>query len=312
MCRIHGVFGTRALQPRARHISTALLFTGGPDQQAWASGTIHHEGCEYHWVLGNNRLAITDLAGGDQPYRHESLQCMAVFNGEIYGHRALRSRLEGKHRFVDDCDGRVVLPLYAERGLDFPSQLDGMFAIAIIDPHHPRLVLAVDSAGIKPLYYHWDGDALYFASEIPALLELSGCPRELRPEGIDAYLTGRAIYGIQTIFRDIQRLPPGSVMTVEPGHSPRIFPYAIEPLYDEIRPVGDFAADAASLRQLLEEEVRSLLIADVPVATMNSGGLDSSIIAALAARHHPGIHSFHIRYKGNWPSDESSFAPAGR
>lgn len=312
MCRILGSFGRAAPRPGARHHASALLFAGGPDDQSHTSGTLTHQGMPYRWLIGANRLAITDPVGGDQPYREDGSDRLAVLNGQIYNHRALRAQLGSNHRFVDRCDGRVILPLYSEQGLAFPGPLDGMFAMAVFDPSRARLVLATDPVGIKPLYYHWNeaDQTLYFASEVPALLVLAGCPRELRAEGIDAYLTARALYGAQTMFRDVFRLPPGTVLVVEPGQKPRIQPYSRNPQdgNHEVMPTGDPDTDAALLRELLVEEVRSLLIADVPVATMNSGGLDSSLGTAIAARHHPGIHSFHIRYRGEWPADESGYA----
>jgi asparagine synthase (glutamine-hydrolysing) len=260
-------------------------------------------------MVGANRLAITDLVGGDQPYKNGDSTRVAVFNGEIYNHNTLRNQLSRKYNFVDHCDGRVILPLYAEMGLDFPSRMDGMFAVAVVDQHSQQLLLATDKIGIKPLFYYWSEaqKTLYFASEMPALIQLSGYSPDMLPEGIDEYLTARTVFGNKTILKDIYRLPPGTVLIAKPGQKPCIMPYST--IDDrEVMPSGVFDTDAAMLCELLKDEVSSLLVADVPVATMNSGGLDSSIVTAIAASQHPGIHSFHIKYRGKWPSDESAFA----
>ena len=312
MCRIYGYFGRENGPRRSHRRALTQLMAGGPDEQTYAMGSLPRSGTAWSWLLGSNRLAITDLMGGDQPYREDNGELTAVFNGEIYNHLSLRAKLGAKFKFIDYCDGRVILPLYTEYGLDYPRHLDGMYAIAIFDRRKQRLVLVTDPVGIKPIYYHWNDatETLYFASEIPALLELSGCPRELAPETVDAYFTARAVYGERTILKNVFRLRPGAIMVLEPGLKPAI--QNCEATVDrELLPSGDFEVDAAILRDLLDDEVRSLLMADVPVATILSGGLDSSLITAIAARHNRDLHSFHIRYdksEGQWPADESAYA----
>ena len=309
MCRIYGSFGKKPVPGKTRHIAAALMIPGGPDDQSFASGVISHTSHEYHWMLGANRLAITDLAGGDQPYTNTDSTRVAVFNGEIYNHITLRNELSRNHIFADQCDGRVILPLYAELGLEFPCRMDGMFAIAVFDRDAQQMLLATDTVGVKTLYYFWSEphETLYFASEVPTLIALSGCSPDVLPEGIDEYLTARTVYGNTTILKGICRVPPGTVLVAAPERTPCIVAYS-QPHDREVMPSGAVDTDASALIELLKEEVNSLLVADVPVATMNSGGLDSSIVTAIAARQRPGIHSVHIRYRGGWPSDESLFA----
>jgi asparagine synthase (glutamine-hydrolysing) len=207
--------------------------------------------------LGVRRLAITDVAGGSQPLRSPSGHTALVFNGEIYNHRELRAELEADgHRFGSESDGEVILGLYERHGLAFADRLDGMFAIALADLERRRLVLAVDPLGVKPLYLaEWadeDGNGDWTrvaASTVDAL------PAELHPR--------------------VRRCPPGVVRvfdaeptgTSEPGTRP------IEPAFGPQGPLLDE----------LRRSVRGQIPAEVPWAVLLSGGLDSGLIAALAA-----------------------------
>ncbi|WP_331739316.1 asparagine synthase (glutamine-hydrolyzing) (plasmid) [Streptomyces sp. NBC_00637] len=300
MCRIHGYFNAAAT-PHEMCTVAALQRHGGPD----ATGMSRAPG----WGLGYDRLAIVDLAGGQQPYGLGG-PVEAVFNGEIYNHDELRRRLgERGHVFPDRCDGNVIPALYLEYGEDFTEHLDGMYAIALVDRRGevPRLLLATDGIGMKPLYYRWDAAArsLHFASEIPALLGFGTIRTRMRDTALDAYLATRTPFGGQTMFEDIEVLAAGTTLVCDLGGTPRRrdrAPATAEP------PEQDEAA-AADVRERLREEVGRLLVADVPVALITSGGLDSSLVTALAAERGP-VHSFNIAYRGDWPFDEKHFARA--
>jgi asparagine synthase (glutamine-hydrolysing) len=262
---------------------------GGPD------GTWHTTGDR--WALGTNRLAVMDPAGGRQPYTLGAIT--VVFNGELYNHDELRRDLTAHgYTFTDRCDGSVLPALYHRHGDRFVDHLDGMYAIAIVDRRaEPRLVLATDHIGMKPLYYsRRQGDALYFASEIPALLAFDAVSATPWTPGLDAYLATKTPFGEQTMYADIRVLPPASLAVCD-GDGLRV---------TRRTPRDDSGPD---LRGLLREEVRRLLVADVPVATITSGGLDSSLVTALAAEHGP-VDTFNIAYRGTWPSDERHFARA--
>lgn len=287
MCRIHGQFNAEVSAAELRRVA-ATQRHGGPD------GTWHASGD--HWALGANRLAVMDPDGGRQPYTLPGIT--VVFNGELYNHDELRRDLTARgYAFTDRCDGSVLPALYHLYGDRFVDHLDGMYAIAVLDRRaEPRLVLATDHIGMKPLYYSRHGAALYFASEIPALLAFDAVSSEPWAPGLDAYLATKTPFGERTMYADIRVLPPAS-LAIADGNGFRITRH------------GSRGSTVEDLRALLRHEVRRLLRADVPVATITSGGLDSSLVTALAAEHGP-VDTFNIAYLGDWPSDERHFARA--
>ncbi|MEU9438262.1 asparagine synthase (glutamine-hydrolyzing) [Streptomyces sp. NPDC048252] len=297
MCRIYGYFNSTASPNEMRGVG-ALQRHGGPDR----TGRARSPG----WGLGSNRLAIVDLDGGRQPYELDG-RITVVFNGEIYNHDALRARLRRRgHTFADRCDGAIIPALYAEYGERFTDLLDGMYAVAVLDTRErPKLLLATDESGMKPLYYRWDPveRSLHFSSEIPALLGFDGIGRTVWGPGLDAYLASRTPFGEQTMFEEIKVLPPATTLRCTLGATPGTTRRQAAPAQVPSDP--DKAAEL--VRESLRTEVGRLLVADVPVALITSGGLDSSLVTALAAEHGP-VHSFNIAYRGAWPFDERHFA----
>jgi asparagine synthase (glutamine-hydrolysing) len=292
MCRIHGQFNADT-SPAQLHLAARRQRHGGPDATAVAIGQ--------RWALGSNRLAIMDPEHGAQPYRLGAIT--VVFNGEIYNHDALRADLRAAgYAFDDRCDGSILPALYHRHGDAFTDHLDGMYAVAVLDEREaPRLLLATDHAGMKPLYYCWRPatGALYFASEIPALLAFDAVSDEPWLPGLDAYLATKTPFGEQTMFTDIRVLPPATTAVCDARTGLRTFTRPAPPATP---------ADAADLREALRIEVGRLLVADVPAATITSGGLDSSLVTAFAAGERAGPHTFHIAYTGTWPGDERHFA----
>lgn len=221
-------------------------------------------------TLGHVRLAIVDPASGPQPLMNEDGSLWVAFNGEIYNHARLRQGLRG-HQFRTRTDTEVLVHLYEEHGPEMVSQLDGMFAFAIYRPARgarpPELLLARDPLGIKPLYYGYAADGtLYFASELRALLCLVERPREF---------------------------PAGTWF-----HSRRGFHRYFE-LPRESPDITDPEEAVAGLRERLEQAVRKRLMADVPLGVFLSGGLDSSLISAMARRYVEGeLHSFAVGVRG--------------
>jgi asparagine synthase (glutamine-hydrolysing) len=231
-------------------------------------------------ALAARRLSIIDLETGDQPIGNEDGSVHVVQNGEIYNYRELRRELERSgHRFRTHGDTEVLLHLYEEHGDAFASRLRGMFAIAIWDARRRRVVLARDRFGIKPLYYrHVDGE-LAFASELRAL------PRgEIDHDAVAAFLAFNAIPAPLTIFRDTRKLEPGHILVwYDDGHV-RVERFARPAPVDaaDVR-TDDDAELVEELRARMRDSVRAHLVSDVPVGVLLSGGVDSALLAALAA-----------------------------
>jgi asparagine synthase (glutamine-hydrolysing) len=278
---------------------SARQLCGGPDEQSIVDGD--------GWTLGVNRLAVVDPAGGAQPYTSVP-DVFVAFNGEIYNDRQLRRIVAQRGRPASGhCDGAVIPHLYAEFGPSFVDMLEGMFAIAIVDLRStPTMLLSTDPVGMKPLYYAWRADRgeLRFSSEIPALLRFSGIDPARDDLALDEYLATKTPFGERTFYRDVRVLPPGATATVAHGRM-RLLRRATD--YEQ-SPGATATGLGGSLRTALDTEVGRLLEADVPVCVVTSGGLDSSLVTALAARRRPGIASFTIGYSGRWPLDERGFA----
>ena len=255
----------------------AALHHRGPD----GGGVFRGEGA----ALVARRLAILDLPGGEQPMVSDDGLSAIAFNGEIYNVRELKRSLEAEGvRFSSDhSDTELVLRLYETRGLDALSELNGMFAFAILDGRRRRLVAARDRVGIKPLYYARLGGRFALASELRTLLRVPGVERELDRESLWHYLTLRFVPGERSILAGVRRLPPGHLLELDldTGELDVRRWYRLE-----------FAPDAGPsreewaerLREALGEAVRRWSLSDVPIACSLSGGLDSSAVVALLAQ----------------------------
>src|SRR3954466_3136144 len=242
--------------------------------------------------IGARRLSIIDLAGGDQPIQNEDGTLVVVQNGEIYNYPELRRDLErAGHVFKTRCDTEALVHLYEEHGVAFAERLRGMFAVAIWDAPRRRLVLARDRYGIKPLYYRAVGSTLEFASELRAL------PRgEIDVDALEAFLAFNSIPAPYSIFREIRKLPAGHVLVWEEDGGVSLARYA-RPGPLEVR--GDDEAELVEeLRARLRDSVRAHLLSDVPVGVLLSGGVDSAVLAALAAQETTeAVHTFTIGFE---------------
>jgi asparagine synthase (glutamine-hydrolysing) len=291
VCGIAGIASRNgAADPERLRAMSATLVHRGPD----ADGTL----VGGRVGLASRRLSIIDLETGDQPIANEDGTVHVIQNGEIYNYRELRAELErAGHRFATQSDTEVLVHLYEEHGDGFAERLRGMFAIAVWDARRRRLVLSRDAFGIKPLYYREDGGDLLFASELRAL------PRgEVDPEALEAFLAFNSVPGPLSIFRGTRKLPPGHLLVWEEGRVElsrfaRPAPVAAEDVRGE-----DEGELAEELRARLRDSVRAHLIADVPVGVLLSGGVDSGLLAALAAQESvDAVHTFSIGF------EESSF-----
>jgi asparagine synthase (glutamine-hydrolysing) len=271
MCGICGIASTRDPVDRDRLAAmSATLAHRGPDSEgSFVDGGVG---------LAARRLAIIDVAGGDQPIANEDGTCTIVQNGEIYNFATLRHELErAGHRFrTDHSDTEVLVHAYEEWGLSFAERLRGMFAVAIWDARERRLVLARDRFGIKPLYYRDVAGELSFASELDAL------PRgELDLDAVEGFLACNCVPAPYSIFRDIRKLLPGHVLTWRDGRVQTERYARPGPL--PVRADDDEAELVEECRARLRDSVRAHLVSDVPVGVLLSGGVDSGTLAALAS-----------------------------
>ena len=234
-------------------------------------------------LLGMRRLSIIDVAGGQQPISNEDKTIWVVCNGEIYNFRQLRAKLEKLgHTFRTRSDTEVIVHLYEEYGRQFIEHLDGMFGLALWDEKRESLLLGRDRLGIKPLYYSASDSRLIFASEVKAILQAPGVPRELDLNALGEYLSLGYVPGPLSMFRGIRKLPPASLMICESG-SCSIRTYWEPPAEPD---QGLREADWGQLvLDRLEEAVVSQMVSDVPLGAFLSGGIDSSSIVALMARN---------------------------
>nr|WP_087473780.1 asparagine synthase (glutamine-hydrolyzing) [Nitrospira cf. moscoviensis SBR1015] len=302
MCGISGIVyeDPAAIIDRAQLIAMrdCMTYRGPDDAGLFIDGPVG---------LGHRRLSIIDLGGGHQPMSNEDGSLRIVFNGEIYNYRSLREELKAKgHQFQSQSDTEVILHLYADRGEACVHALNGMFAFAIWDAHRRVLFLARDRMGVKPLYYAVTPKAFLFASEIKAILTSGMVSARCRDEAVAEYMLFRQVAGPESLFEGVMNLPPGCTLTLYNG-KPRIARYwSSRPAADRPRISYDDARQ--TLTDLLHDSVNMRLISDVPVGTFCSGGVDSSLVTALASRiKGDRVNTFSIGF--DEPEyDESAFA----
>jgi asparagine synthase (glutamine-hydrolysing) len=279
MCGIVGFFdrtGKSDISSEVANRATDLLAARGPDGR----GTHHAPGI----FLGHRRLAIIDVTGGTQPFTDSDSGAVITYNGELYNYREIRNALDQRGRvFRTESDTEVVLQAYLEWGADALQRFNGMFAFAIYQPDRRLLFMARDRIGIKPLFYSACGTKLHFASTCPALQAFPDVSRTLSPAAVSHYLTTiRTTLGDQTLFRDIRALPPGTWL--ESGSDGikvrRYWDFPMRTGAEHERTDGD--AERARTEELVRAAVSDRHISEVPLGGFLSGGLDSSVIAALS------------------------------
>jgi asparagine synthase (glutamine-hydrolysing) len=281
MCGICGIINYRdsgeGNEQRIRSMCRAMLHRGPDDEGIYAAGSGPFAG------LGHRRLSIIDLsAHGHQPMANEDGSLKLVCNGEIYNYRSLREDLEARgHRFNSNSDNEVILHLYEEYGEELVTFLRGMFAFALYDEKSRKLVLARDRIGKKPLLYYSDDRHFCFASEFNALLSSGLIPREIDRRAIDHYLTFGYIPAPLTAYRNVRKLPPAHMLTVQGDH--RALKKYWELDYTAKIRISEEDAAAEVLR-MLKEAVGIRLCSDVALGAFLSGGIDSSAVVALMAR----------------------------
>jgi asparagine synthase (glutamine-hydrolysing) len=257
--------------------------------------------------LAHRRLAIIDLATGQQPMATE--RALIVFNGEIYNFLELRKELTARGRsFRTASDTEVILQMYEEYGESFVERLNGMFAFVLYDRVERRVLAARDHFGIKPLYMHAERGRILFASEIKALLTYPGVRAAADLEGVRDYLTFQYVVGERSMFAGVSRLLPGQLLIADLGRgSVRTVQYW-EPKF-RVDTASTEVEFTEKLQWLLGDAVKRQLQSDVPVGAYLSGGLDSSVVTALASRAgSERLQTFTGRFDAGPQFDESPYA----
>lgn len=273
------------------------------DELQWMTRAIAHRGPDDdgYYVnnsagLGMRRLSIIDLETGRQPISNEDGRIWAVFNGEIYNYRELRTRLEKNgHRFSTATDTETIVHLYEERGPDCVHDLRGMFAFAIWDERKQELLIARDRLGIKPLYYAEINRRLVFASELKAILRLPDVERNIDWNSLNHLFTFLSTPESDSILEGIHKLKPGHLLLASSREKIRIKQYW------DVRFESDNTLTEANcterLSELIDDSVTSHLVSDVPVGAFLSGGIDSSaVVARMAQRNSSPIQTFSIGF----------------
>jgi asparagine synthase (glutamine-hydrolysing) len=304
MCGIAGWIApaSRAPEDRAMHAMLDALQHRGPDGSGTAAFSA--AGGAYRVMLGHRRLAIIDPDGSRQPMRDDAAGLTLTFNGEIYNFRELADELRAEGvAFERDSDTEVLLRAYQHWGASCVERLRGQFAFAVWDARRERLFLARDRFGEKPLYLCEHDGALYFASEIKALLAAPGVPRDIDLASVWDYLAWRYVPGPHTMISGVRKLAPGTTATWQGG---RLWEtrYWTAPDREPRGVRADLGWETVpAFLERLDEAVELQMVSDVPYGAFLSGGLDSSVVVALMSRHSPQVKTFSVGFAGDRSSE---------
>ena len=312
MCGILGISSKNSLISEHQfRASLEMLHHRGPDN----TGVIYDK--ELNLALGLKRLSIIDLsANGSQPMEDQENRIQLIFNGEIYNYKELRKDLEKlNHEFTSASDTEVLLHGYTEWGKDLFEKLSGMFAFAIVDKLKNEIVLVRDRAGEKPLFYSILNGELFFSSEIKPLINFPGLSKDINPLSLNQLFEFGYTPRSSSIFRDIRKLAPGTTLTFNLKTREHIiedyWEISERILKTNLKLNVDESIEknlVSQLEGLLEKSVNSQLNADVPIGIFLSGGMDSSLITAIASRLRDKINTFTVIFSHYKKFDESSHA----
>ncbi|MFG1686371.1 asparagine synthase (glutamine-hydrolyzing) [Nonomuraea sp. NPDC049269] len=288
MCGIAGIVSTSRPDPALVRRMCDVIVHRGPDGDGFHS--------DEHAALGMRRLAIIDVASGDQPVYSEDGQVVAVFNGEIYNFAELRRDLSRQgHRLRGTGDSECLVHLYEEYGTEMVHRLRGMFAFAIWDRVRERLFIARDRVGKKPLFWRTDGNSLLFGSELKSLAQDPRLHREVDPVALHHYLTYQYVPAPWSIYKGVNKLPPGHLLVWERGSVSVQRYWEVD---STPRPVLDERAEEERLRELFLEATRIRMVSERPIGAFLSGGVDSSAVVAAMAMQSPGqVRTFCIGFE---------------
>ena len=304
MCGICGIIHKDSSNPVDLKILQKMsnkIFHRGPDD----------EGFFLHRNIGMavRRLSIIDIEGGQQPISNEDGSVVVVYNGEIYNYPEIKKELEKKgHHFKTQCDTEVIVHLYEEYGKSLVDYLNGMFTFAIYDRKQNYLLIARDRLGIKPIYYMDSDKWMLFGSEIKAFFPFPEFEVAVDYEALHQYLTFRYVPSPKTIFKDVKKLPPGSLIEVslDSGELKIVKYWDIN--FENIKKNRSLVETAEELNYLIKDAVKIRLMSEVPLGVMLSGGVDSSVIVSSMKGSQNEISTFTVDYNEIGSHNEASFA----
>ena len=308
MCGILGLAGSSPIKGlyESIDIGVDLLRHRGPDQSGvWLSE-------DEKVGFGHTRLSILDLSSaGSQPMRDSFNGNVIIFNGEIYNFKEVKRELERMGQaFLSQSDTEVVLVAYRCWGIGALSRLKGMFALSIYDAKEKAIYIARDRVGEKPLFYCANENSIMFSSELKALMAISKTKLKIDRSSLECFLKMGFVHGDRCILKDFLKLPPAHVLRFELSDaSTKVWRYWELPISSGLDLTDDIEEDLSSeLETLLELSVKRQLVADVPIGILLSGGTDSSLITAMAARNSNKVKTFTVKFTENEDYDESPHA----
>ena len=284
MCGICGYVNKKGIRLEQLKKMNDTMYHRGPDD---SGEEIYGMAGGYQVGFAQRRLSILDLSElGHQPMHSADKRISVVYNGEIYNFQELKKELPD-YPFRSNCDTEVIIAAYLKWGTDCVKRFNGMFAIALYDREDGSIYLFRDRIGKKPLYYWRQEDGLVFASELKPIMEYPDFPGKIRPEVLSRYLFQQYINAPDSIFQDVYKVEPGSVLRFHSGEITTWKYWDIGQVYRECvkRPVNSYEEAKSGLKELLEKSVARRMISDVPLGSFLSGGYDSSLVTAIAQAH---------------------------
>lgn len=281
MCGICGFVSKNRITPEQLKRMNDAMYHRGPND---SGAEIYPAKGGYSVGLAQRRLSILDLSPmGHQPMHSPDKRISVVYNGEIYNFQELKEELTD-YPFCSTCDTEVIIAAYLKWGIDCVSRFNGMFAIALFDRETEEFYLVRDRIGKKPLYYWLEQGNLVFASELKPIMECPGFEKKIRTEVLSRYLYHQYINAPDTIFENVSKLEPGSILRFSDGNINTWKFWDIKEVYHRYKanPVEDYAQAKQELKDILNRSVSLRMISDVPLGTFLSGGYDSSLITAIA------------------------------
>lgn len=303
MCGINGIYlfegQADSYKSKVENANRAIIHRGPDNQSVFI---------DKNTALGHVRLSITDTSSGaHQPFTEENQRFTIVYNGEVFNFKEIRDDLISKgHSFITNSDTEVILKSYIEFGEKALSRFNGFFAFAIYDAQTEELFIARDRMGIKPLLMYRDETKLIFASEMKALFEYQ-IPKEIDNTTLFQYFQLNYVPSPWTIFKGVQKMEPGSWMRCKGNQEEKGFYYHL-PKFDPQKAPSNYEEAKNTLYKLLDEAVQRRLVSDVPLGSFLSGGIDSSVISALAMKHNPNLNTFSVGYADEPLFDETHYA----